>query len=59
VIAGYLRRVEPQHPVSYLLERAVKWTKMPLDQWLGEVISNQDVLNNLRETLGIRDRDNT
>jgi type VI secretion system protein ImpA len=59
VIAGYLRRVEPQHPVSFLLERAVKWTKMPLDQWLGEVISNQDVLNNLRETLGIRDRDNT
>jgi len=59
VIAGYLRRVEPQHPVSYLLERAVKWTKMPLDQWLGEVISNQDVLNNLRDTLGIRDRDNT
>ena len=58
VIAGYLKRVEPQHPVSYLLERAVSWSKMPLDQWLGEVISNQDVLNNLRETLGIKARDN-
>jgi type VI secretion system protein ImpA len=59
VIAGYLKRVEPQHPVSYLLERAVKWTKMPLDQWLNEVINNQDVLNNLRETLGIKERDDT
>lgn len=57
VIAAYLRRVEPQHPVTYLLERAVKWTRMPLDEWLGEVINNPDVLNSLRETLGIRPRD--
>lgn len=59
ILAGYLKRVEPQHPVTYLLERAVRWTKMPLDQWLGEVVSNQDVLNQLRDTLGIKDRDNT
>jgi type VI secretion system protein ImpA len=54
VIAAYLKRVEPQHPVSYLLERAVRWTRMPLEEWLGEVVSNQDVLNQLRETLGIK-----
>jgi type VI secretion system protein ImpA len=59
VLAAYLKRVEAQHPVTYLLERAVRWTKMPLDQWLGEVVSNQDVLNQLRDTLGIKDRDNT
>jgi type VI secretion system protein ImpA len=53
-IAAYLRRTEPQHPVSYLLERAVRWTKMPLEQWLGEVIQNDDVLKRLRETLGIQ-----
>jgi type VI secretion system protein ImpA len=56
IIAAYLRRVEPQHPVSYLLERAVRWTQMPLEQWLGEVIHNQDVLTHLRETLGIKDQ---
>jgi type VI secretion system protein ImpA len=59
VIAAYLKRVEPQHPVSYLLERAVRWTKMPLEQWLGEVVRNEEVLNHLRDTLGIKDRDNT
>jgi type VI secretion system protein ImpA len=59
VLAGYLKRAEPQHPVTYLLERAVRWTKMPLDQWLGEVVSNQDALNQLRDTLGIKDRDST
>jgi type VI secretion system protein ImpA len=57
VLANYLKRVEPQHPVSYLLERAVRWTKMPLEQWLGEVIHNDEVLNHLRDTLGIMDHD--
>ncbi len=54
IIAAYLKRVEPQHPVSYLLERAVNWTKMPLEDWLGEVVRNEDVLNSLRDTLGIK-----
>lgn len=57
VLASYLKRVEPQHPVSYLLERAVRWTKMPLEQWLGEVIHNDEVLNHLRDTLGIMEHD--
>ncbi len=54
VIASYLKRAEPQHPVSYLLERAVNWTKMPLETWLGEVVQNEDVLNRLWDTLGIK-----
>ncbi|MBI4523617.1 MAG: type VI secretion system protein TssA [Deltaproteobacteria bacterium] len=58
-IAAYLKRTEPQSPVSYLLERAVRWTKMPLEEWLGEVIRNDDVLSHLRDTLGIKDRQGT
>lgn len=54
LIAMYLKRVEPQHPVSYLLERAVRWTKMPLEEWLGEVIHSDEVLAHLRDTLGIK-----
>jgi type VI secretion system protein ImpA len=54
VICAYLKRSEPQHPVTYLLERALRWTKMPLEEWLGEVIRNDDVLNHLRDTLGIK-----
>jgi type VI secretion system protein ImpA len=53
-IAAYLKRVEPQHPVSYLLERAVRWTKMPLEEWLGEVVHSDEVLAHLRDTLGIK-----
>jgi type VI secretion system protein ImpA len=54
IIADYLKKTEPQNPVSYLVERAVRWAEMPLEQWLGEVIQNQDVLKHLRETLGIK-----
>ena len=56
-LAAYLKRAEPQHPVSYLLERAVRWTKMPLEEWLGEVIQNPEVLNHLNDTLGIKGRE--
>ncbi|HSK31278.1 MAG TPA: hypothetical protein VLA17_15065, partial [Candidatus Limnocylindria bacterium] len=58
VISAYLRRVEPQHPVTYLLERTVKWTQMPLEDWLAEVINSPDALQNLRQTLGIKEPDN-
>lgn len=58
-IADYLKRTEPLNPVSYLVERAVQWTKMPLEDWLGEVIRNEDVLTHLRDTLGIKNKEGT
>ena len=56
-IAEYLKRVEPQSPVSYLVDRAVRWSKMPLGEWLGEVVQNDEVLNRLLETLGIKEKE--
>lgn len=55
-IADYLMRTEPQSPVSYLVERAVCWARMPLGEWLSEVVHNEDVLKHLRDTLGIKGR---
>jgi type VI secretion system protein ImpA len=59
IIADYLKRKEPQNPVSYLVERAVRWSKMPLESWLGEVVQNDEVLGRLRDTLGIRNPQDT
>ncbi len=58
-IADYLKKTEPLNPVAYLVERAVQWTKMPLEEWLGEVIRNEDVLGHLRDTLGIKGKEGT
>lgn len=52
-VADYFRQTEPHSPVSYLVQRAVKWGEMPLETWLAEVIKDDGVLSNLRETLGI------
>jgi type VI secretion system protein ImpA len=54
-IADYFHRTEPHSPVAYLVQRAVRWGEMPLDQWLQDVIHDESVLGQLRETLGIRD----
>jgi type VI secretion system protein ImpA len=57
-VADYFRRTEPHSPVSYLIQRAVRWGEMPLEAWLQNVIHDESVLDQLRETLGLKDSDN-
>nr|HQE08738.1 type VI secretion system protein TssA [Thermomonas sp.] len=52
-IAGYFRRTEPHSPVAYLLERAVAWANMPLEQWLAEVVRDDTTLSSIRERVGL------
>jgi type VI secretion system protein ImpA len=54
-VAAFFRRTEPHSPVSYLVQRAARWGRMPLEEWLQEVIKSEDVLGQLRETLGIKE----
>jgi type VI secretion system protein ImpA len=56
-VAEYFRRTEPHSPVAYLVQRAVRWGEMPLEEWLREVIHDEGVLGQLRETLGLKDAD--
>lgn len=51
-IAEYFRKTEPHSPISYLVQRAVKWGNMPLEVWLQDVIKDETVIFNLRQTLG-------
>jgi type VI secretion system protein ImpA len=56
-IADYFRRTEPHSPVAYLVQRAVRWGEMPLEEWLRDVIHDENVLEQLRETLGVKTAD--
>ena len=51
-IAIYFQQTEPHSPVSYLINRAVKWGNMPLESWLQDVIKDETILVQLRQTLG-------
>lgn len=52
-VADFFHRTEPHSPVAYLVQRAARWGQMPLEEWLQEVIKSDDVLGNVRETLGL------
>ena len=56
-VADYFRRTEPHSPVAYLVQRAVRWGEMPLEEWLRDVIANEDVLARVHETLGLKNSD--
>lgn len=51
-IADFFQKTEPHSPVSYLVQRAVKWGNMPLENWLQDVIKDESILSQLRQTLG-------
>lgn len=51
-LAEFFRKTEPHSPISYLVQRAVKWGEMPLEMWLQDVIKDEAVLFQLRQTLG-------
>jgi len=51
-IAVFFQTTEPHSPVSYLVQRAVKWGNMPLETWLQDVIKDESILVQLRQTLG-------
>lgn len=51
-IANFFSQTEPHSPVAHLINRAVKWGEMPLDGWLKEVVKDETVLEQIRETLG-------
>jgi type VI secretion system protein ImpA len=53
-VAEYFQKTEPHSPVSYLVQRAIRWGEMPLELWLEEVVKNEGVLDQLRETLGLK-----
>lgn len=56
-VARYFQDREPQSPVPYLVKRAVKWGRMPLEDWLKDVIKDHDIVDNIRDTLGTRAHD--
>ena len=51
-IADFFQKTEPHSPVAYLIQRAVKWGHMPLENWLQDVIKDETILYQLRQTLG-------
>jgi type VI secretion system protein ImpA len=53
-IAEFFRKSEPHSPVSYLLEKAVRWGNMPLHELMQELISDETTRNRYSELTGVK-----
>ena len=56
-MATFFRQTEPHSPISYLVQRAVRWGNMPLEELLKEVVKHSDALDRIWDTLGIKPTD--
>jgi type VI secretion system protein ImpA len=54
-VAVFFRSTEPHSPVPALVERAIKYEKMPLETLLQQVIPDAKVLKTVRESLGFEE----
>ena len=52
-IADYFQANEPHSPVSYLLQKTIKWSQMPLHEWLAQVIKDEHPLQMVQDVLGV------
>jgi type VI secretion system protein ImpA len=52
-IAAFFRRTEPHSPVAYLADKAAKWGRMPLHEWLRTVVKDDAALSRMEELLGV------
>jgi len=52
-ISDYFQTNEPHSPVSYMLQKTIKWSQMPLHEWLNQVIKNDNPLDSIQELLGV------
>lgn len=52
-VAAFFERTEPSSPSAYMAQKAARWARLPLHEWLKHVIKNDDELAQLEEMLGV------
>lgn len=56
-ISKFFRKTEPHSPISYILERAVKWGDLPLEDLIRELIPDSSARDFYGSLTGIRTED--
>lgn len=55
VVADFFRNHEPYSPISYLLDKALRWGGMRLDEWIKEVVHDGNTRDQLKVMLDYSD----
>ena len=56
-IATFFKKTEPHSPISYLLEKAVKWGNLPLAELMRELIPNEESYDHFSLLTGAKTND--
>lgn len=54
-VADFFRKTEPHSPLSYALEQAVRWGRMPLPELLRDLVADSNVLEDVYRRMGIQE----
>jgi len=57
-ISDFFRRTEPHSPISYILNRAVNWGEMSLDELINELIPDSSSRTTYSSLTGVQTNDN-
>jgi type VI secretion system protein ImpA len=55
-VADFFRRTEPHSPVSYSLEQAVRWGRMPFPELMSELIADENARREMLRRAGVTER---
>jgi type VI secretion system protein ImpA len=55
-VADFFRRTEPHSPVSYALEQAVRWGRMPFPELMQELIDDENARRDMFRRAGVTER---
>lgn len=58
-ISDFFKKTEPHSPIPAILQRAVKWGNMPLDQLIQELIPDNSSREHYRELTGVINNDDS
>lgn len=52
-VAEYFRRAEPHSPIAFLIERTIRWGRMPLPELLAELIPDESARSTFGQLTGV------
>lgn len=55
-IADFFRKTEPHSPISYVIERSIKWGSMPLNELIVELITEPSALQHFTTLTGVESK---
>jgi len=52
-ISSFFKKSEPHSPIPYLIDRAIKWSALPLPELMNEIVADKNIRAQIQNLIGI------